>query len=369
MWNQSLRVTWAPPAANGSVIIDYDLAWRACTLATDLTCSNSNTATWETTWTDRGGETTPDTATAAAVSGLTNGTAYQVQVRAANSKGESDWSGTSAIPTAQPPNTAAAPTVTAKNRSLDVSWIAPADNGASITDYDVQYRACTATPKTCTSNPTWGSWVSHTHTGTGVNTTIGSLTNETAYQVQIQATNSVGNSSWSTATKATPTPQKPDAPAAPTLTVKNQSLDVSWTAPADNGATITDYDVQYRACAATDGDTAVLTCATNPTWGAWTSHTHTGSGTSTTISSLTNGTAYQVQAQATNSVGRQPLVHRHQGHPHPPEAGRARRARRSPSRTGASTCRGPRRRTTARRSATTTSSTGPVPPPTVIPPC
>ena len=132
------------------------------------------------------------------------------------------------------------------------------------------------------------------------------LTNETAYQIQIQATNSVGDSPWSASATGTPTPQKPDAPDAPTLTVKNESLDVSWTAPADNGATITDYNVQYRACTATDGDTAVLTCATNPTWGSWNSHTHTGIGTTSTIGSLTNETAYQVQVQATNSVGNSP---------------------------------------------------------------
>ena len=307
VWNQRLRVTWTPPASNGSVIIDYDLQYRACTLSTDLACSNSKTATWETNWTDRGGETTPDTATATAVSGLTNETAYQVRVRAANSVGESGWSDEAiAIPTAQPPQTPAAPTVTPKNQSLDVSWTAPADNGASVTGYDVQYRACTATPKTCATNPTWGNWNSHTHAGTGTSTTITGLTNETAYQVQIQATNSVGDSPWSASGTGTPTPQKPDAPDAPTLTVKNQSLGVSWTAPADNGANITDYDVQYRACTATNGDTAVLTCATNPTWGSWKSHTHTGIGTTATIGSLTNETAYQVQVQATNSVGDSP---------------------------------------------------------------
>ena len=31
-------------------------------------------------------------------------------------------------------------------------------NGSDITDYDVQYRTCTANDKTCTNSPKWGSW-------------------------------------------------------------------------------------------------------------------------------------------------------------------------------------------------------------------
>ena len=311
VWNQRLNVTWAPPAANGSVITDYDLEYRACT-ATPKTCATN--PTWETNWTDRGGETTPDTATAAAVSGLTNGTAYQVRVRAANSEGESTWSPIAiAIPTAQPPKTPAAPTVTVKNESLRLAWTEPATNGAAITDYDVRYRACTDTNKTCPdADDTWGSWTSLTGAadpGTGTSATVTGLTNETAYQIQIQATNSVGDSPWSASATGTPTPQKPDAPDAPTLTVKNESIEVSWTAPAENGASITDYDVQYRACTATDGDNSAKTCATNPTWGTWTDRTGettSDTATSVTIGSLTNETAYQVRVRASNSVGDSP---------------------------------------------------------------
>ena len=235
-------------------------------------------------------------------------------MQATNSVGDSPWSNsTKAAPAAQKPDKPAAPTLTVDNASLDVSWTAPANNGSAITDYDIQYRACTATDNDTTdlacdgATNTWGTWTAHTHTGTGTTTTIGSLTNGTAYQVQVQATNRVGDSPWSGSNKAVPAPQKPDMPTAPTLTVDNASLDVSWTAPAANGSAITDYNVQYRACTATDNDTTDLACdgATN-TWGTWTAHTHTGTGTTTTIGSLTNGTAYQVQVQATNSVGDSP---------------------------------------------------------------
>ncbi len=295
-WHRSLRISWTAPDDNGADISDYDVQYRACT-ATPRTCATN--PAWGA-WTDRTGESASDTATTDTITGLTNGTAYQVRLRAANSAGESVWSPSSdrQIPAVQEPDKPDAPTVSVWNVSLRISWTAPEDNGATISDYDVQYRACTATPLTCATNPTWGSWSSHTHTGTGTSATIGSLTNGTAYQVQVQATNSVGDSAWSDSAQGIPAVQTPDAPAAPTLTVDNQSLGVSWAAPEDNGAAISDYDVQYRACTATP-----LTCATNPTWGSWSSHTHTGTGTSATIGSLTNGTAYQVQVQATNSVG------------------------------------------------------------------
>ena len=66
------------------------MRYRACTNSADLTCATN--PTWENTWSDRTGETTSDTDTSVTISGLTNGTAYQVQVRAANSIGESGWS-------------------------------------------------------------------------------------------------------------------------------------------------------------------------------------------------------------------------------------------------------------------------------------
>ena len=295
-WNLSLRLSWTAPAANGAAITDYDVRYRACT-ATPTTCANN--ATWGN-WTNRTGETASDTATKVTVTGLTNGTAYQVQVRAANSEGESLWSlSATGTPAAQKPDAPSAPTLTAKNQSLDVSWTAPADNGASISDYDVRYRACTATPKTCASNATWGSWTDRTGettADTATKVTVTGLTNATAYQVQVRAFNSEGESLWSSSATGTPTPQKPDAPAAPTLTVKNKSLGVSWTAPANNGAAISDYDVRQRIT-----DTNQTQPGNQP--GTWKNHTHNGTATTTTISSLYNGYNFDVQVRATNSKG------------------------------------------------------------------
>ena len=83
--------------------------------------------------------------------------------------------------------------------------------------------------------------------------------------------------------------EPPAAPAAPTVTgASSSSVSVSWTAPDVTGKpAITDYDVQYK-----------LSTETN-----WTDHTFTGTGTSTTISSLTASSTYNVQVKAKNAEG------------------------------------------------------------------
>ena len=292
--HRSLLASWSQPNLNGSTIQQYRAQIRI--KDTNTTTPGDQPGSWI--W------RFPGNVLQMTFSGLTNGTTYEVQVRAVSNLGNSGWSLSGEGTPAPKPATPAAPTVVRGDRSLDVSWTAPS---GPIEDYDVQYRACTATPKTCTgATPTWGSWTDRsgeTTSDSDITTTISSLTNGTAYQVQVRATNDSGTSSWSAHSTAVVPAAAPAAPSAPSLTVKDQSLDVSWTAPADNGEAITDYDVQYRPCTATDGDTTLLTCATNPTWGSWTDHTHTGAGRTATISSLTNGTAYQVQVQATNDVG------------------------------------------------------------------
>ena len=188
-----------------------------------------------------------------------------------------------------------------------MSWTAPNDNGADITDYDVQYRDCTnANDLTCASNASWSAWTNRsgeTAADTDTSVTLTGLTDGTKHEVRVRAANSVDESAWSPVAAATPAAQKPTAPTAPRLTVANQSLAVSWTAPAANGASITDYDVQYRACT----NTSDLTCATNPAWAQdWTDRsgeTASDTDTSVTLDGLTNGTAYQVQVRAANSVG------------------------------------------------------------------
>ena len=83
-------------------------------------------------------------------------------------------------------------------------------------------------------------------------------------------------------------PDAPDAPSvAPSSSDPTGSLDVSWTAPADNGGPIADYDVRYR-----DAGTA-----------AWRDHVFDGAGARTTIAGLRAATTYEVQVLARNGEG------------------------------------------------------------------
>ena len=164
------------------------------------------------------------------------------------------------VPSAPPP-----PTLTAGDGQLAVGWSAPADNGAAIIDYDVQYR------------PAGGSWSELGGQLLDRRATITGLTNGTTYEVRVRAGNSVGKGNWSASATGTPA-SVPSRPAAPTLTAGDRQLGVSWRAPAANGATIGDYDVRYR-----------------PAGGAWSELGGQLLDRRATITGLTNGTTYEVQ--------------------------------------------------------------------------
>jgi hypothetical protein len=157
--NTQLTVIFtAPTNDGGSSITDYEYS-------TDNGVS----------FTSAGVTTSPIT-----ITGLTNGTTYNVVIRAINSVGNGDPSNTvSGIPSTVP----SAPTitsVTSGNTQLTVNFTAPTnDGGSSITDYEYS-----------TDNGV-------SFTSAGVTTspiTITGLTNGTTYNVVIRAINSVGNS-------------------------------------------------------------------------------------------------------------------------------------------------------------------------------
>ena len=305
-----LVVSWNESVAHGAPITGYEVEYRDCT-ATRKDCTSSPR------WGDWASSNTSNnisiTGTMATISSLTNDTAYQVQVRATSGTGNSGWTPIkSAIPAAVP----AAPVIgtpESDDRQLRVAWPEPDDRDSTIEHYEVAYRACTATDsdttvKTCEplADATWGNWRLHGDTGASLSRIITGLTNGTAYQVRARAQNEEGWGPW-TETPAVGTPVgAPSAPTTPRVTTGDGELAVNWIIPRSNGSDIDGYDVRYRACTATNSDTAVLTCATNPTWAAtWETHAHSDDSTSTTIGSLVNGTAYQVRVRATTSDNRE----------------------------------------------------------------
>ena len=204
------------------------------------------------------------------VYGFEYSTSYSVRVRALNSSQAqlavsnsasfttpSDDS-TVATPTPTPtasssstPATPATPTVTGTGAStIRVSWSAPNDGGSAITGYSVRHRVSgtsgwsTATGLSCCSR------------------TIGSLSRSTRYEVQVQAVNVNGGSSWSESgfgttsnytPQATSTPRPVVSTATPTPTV----TPVPWSGLAPTWGDTTDTG-PYRAFRVHDAPTGAV---------------------------------------------------------------------------------------------------------------
>ncbi len=306
--DRKIEMEWNEPPYSGSDIRDYDVQYRACTGTdsdtSDLTCDPDDEAAWGN-WRSRSHLGTAQVST---ITGLINGTAYQVEVRASNSNGAGPWSDPGRSTPVAAPATPSRPTVDPGHMRLSVSWARPASNGATISGYDVQHCDTTATGGCSTESnwtPTAGTAVSGADSTT---LDIEPLTNGTSYQVRVRVAYSippattVEKGSWSSPATGRPA-QLPDAPAAPILEFGDRKLGVSWDAPFDNGTTITGYVLAYRACTARDKTCPDGDDDPTPTWGRWTTRNLSETSSPTEITGLANGTAYQMQVRARISNG------------------------------------------------------------------
>jgi hypothetical protein len=256
----SLTVSWSAPADNGGdAVSSYTV--RVAPETGGGTPVSATTAD---------GSTTDQL-----VTGLVNGTAYDVSVVATNGAGDGpavNGAGTPRTVPSAPANL----TVTPKAGELDLSWSAPADGGSPITGY------------TATVTPHGGTALApHTLAASSTSDAFTGLTNGTAYNVSVVASNVVGDS---TAATGAATPRTtPGAPTSLTVTPGNGTLSVSWAAPADNGG------------AAVSSYTATVT----PHAGGAAQTFTSGDGTTTThqFGALTNGVLYDVSVVATNAAG------------------------------------------------------------------
>jgi hypothetical protein len=129
------------------------------------------------------------------VTGLTNGTAYTFTVKAENPFGFSTSGSSNSVTPAGVPATPAAPTPTAGNASVSLSWTAPSANGSAITDYKIYYATSAGGTYTLFSDTV----------STTTSVTVTGLTNGTAYYFKVAAVNAVGDSALSAAsTSSTP---------------------------------------------------------------------------------------------------------------------------------------------------------------------
>ena len=135
------------------------------------------------------------------IPGLTNGTQYDVQVRAVRGTSEGAWSGTAVgTPTAGSAAVPAIQDIRAEDTALRVRWNAPSSPPAPTTAYDVRHIRSDASDKT---DANW-TLIDDAWTSGGLSYTIVGLENYAAYDVQVRAVNANGDGAWSSTATGQP---------------------------------------------------------------------------------------------------------------------------------------------------------------------
>ena len=209
-------------------------------------------------------------ATSHTFTGLAYATAYSVSVQACNVAGCSAFSSKTCTTEPSFPATPAQPSActSVTPNSFSIAWTAPVDNGAPITNYRLDKDG-----------------VLWANTGTATSDSVTGLVPATTYQMKVRATNSAGDSAFSSPRSCTTAPDVPLTPAAPVCGVETwEAVPFSWTAPNAQGSAIIRYQVQI------DGGSQV----------------NVNSGTSHTYNGLDVVTPYDVRVRAVNGVGNGP---------------------------------------------------------------
>lgn len=254
--DRALTATWSAPTSTGSPISSYTLE------ITPAPASGPAVVTTPT--------------TSYRFTGLTNGTAYTVRVRAQNRAPDpSAWSPSSApqTPAGVPdaPSTLAAQRVeTSLGRQITVSWSAPAANGDPVQAYELVIAG--GPDRTVQLGADQTSYA------------FQDARNGVPYTFSLRAKNKAG---WSATSSAqAQTYGLPDAPTglSASAPVGEGYVDLSWTAASGNGARVDKYVVVVS-----DGQRIDVT-----------------SGTSAQIRTLTPGREYSFSVIATNAQGEGP---------------------------------------------------------------
>ncbi|WP_306232984.1 Ig-like domain-containing protein [Agrococcus beijingensis] len=211
--DSQVTLTWGAPPSNGAPITGYVV--RSSDGSVGFPC----------------------TSTTCVITGLQNNTTYQFQVVAQNEVGDSDPSPSSndARPDVRPEQPAP-PAVADGDTQIGLTWQPPVNRGSPIQHYMIEI-----------SPPAPGGVVQQQATGTSFTWT--GLTNGTSYTFRIQAVNLADEPGDFSAYSQAITPAGPPFPvtdvrASPDRSIPGEvQVQVSWTAPADNGAQIQAYTV------------------------------------------------------------------------------------------------------------------------------
>ena len=213
-------------------------------------------------------------------SNLSPGTQKYYRILARNSQGPSEWSDPQNATTLVGVPDAPVLRATANGQTeISLSWDAPADNGAAITRYELQVSDNGNSWTNLASN-LGASTRSYSHTNLSAGTTK---------YYQIRAYNSEGSGAWSDVANATTQAGRPGAPVLGATANGQTEVNLSWTAPGDNGASITRYELQVS-----DNGTSGWSGLGGQISASATSYSHT---------ELVAGTTKYYQIRAYNSRG------------------------------------------------------------------
>jgi hypothetical protein len=170
------------------------------------------------------------------------------------------------------PDAPNAPTGEADHQVVNLTWPAPAANGATITGYLIESQPAGSGSATQQSAGT-----SHAFTG---------LTNGTSYRFRVLALNEATQrdeqrTNWSAWSAPYIPDVVPEAPNAPTVAFADQAIDVSWAEPENQGTAITAYELQITGPGVNRTE-------------------NVGNKLAYTWEGLTNGATYQFSVRATN---------------------------------------------------------------------
>jgi titin len=203
---------------------------------------------------------------------LTNGQPYSVKLIAINDVGASLLSAAVSIIPAGAPS---APTITSIVRgstNATITFTSGADNGSAITKYSYSLNG--------------EAWKASTAVASATSMLIPTLVNGTTYSIRIMAISAkfLGGGAASNALSVTPA-AVPALPIITTIVEGNRTATINFTAPANNGSAISNY--QYS-----------LDNGSN-----WTPCSPEDTTSPIVVEELTNGQLYQVKLMAINDVG------------------------------------------------------------------
>ena len=265
----SVDVAWTKPALDGGPeIVGYLLQHRV-----------AGTGGWT-------GTTPPGTGTMATIDGLAEDTLYAVQVKALNGETPSDWSIAETGRTGAGSNTAPEFNDASTTREVAENTVSGRPVGAVVEADDPDDDPLTYTLEGADA------------ASFGIDRTTGQLRTSAAldheakpsYTLTVKADDERGGTDTIVVTvNVTDVDEPPAAPGAPTVSAVEgsaTSLSVRWSAPANTGPRVTDYDLRYKK-----------------TGGSWTDGPENVTGRSATIGGLARDTEYEVQVLARNDEG------------------------------------------------------------------